>query len=245
MLSSSSSLLFNALQTSTRKLQQQQQKDAQVCRKHTTTYRGWHVFVWFCVCLYTFVYRVCASRNCSTYYTKIYIQYTFCSLTCSCSWRFYSLYSIHSFSTHIYKTLFSLFRAFSSCSPHSHLSNTNFLLNGFISYVRDWNSIKSASITTFKRNANRKKPTSALYISYGEKFVFYNAHRFHIILFFFLPFMGFFPVVTVFSITIIVFRCNFILSARLLHVNYSNANRSHSLYFSIYPHTYLLNELTN
>lgn len=107
--SSSSSLLFNALQTSTRKLQLQRQQhhhnsnemhkcvDTSTQPNHQPRIEDVRCFL-----LYTHVvvvvqrtyYSVCkflVSKIVPHITHKIYIQYTFCSLTCSCLWRFYSL----------------------------------------------------------------------------------------------------------------------------------------------------------
>lgn len=129
------------------------QRDAQVCREHTQPRSEdvRSVCIHMCCCR---VYVQVSSHKIVPHIThKIYIQYTLCSLTCTCLWRFYSpstlvffvavcvVQHVRSFFTKIQFSLF-LYLVFFARTPYSHLSNTNFLLNGFISCARDWNSIK-------------------------------------------------------------------------------------------------------
>lgn len=90
------------------------------CVEHMRIAYEKHVWqrLWVCECV-----CVCDWDG-FAHFTRI-IQYTFCSLTCS--------------------VVVSVFFHFFYTS--SHLSNTNFLLNGFISCAWDWNGIKSANIT--------------------------------------------------------------------------------------------------
>lgn len=79
------------LQTSTRKLQLQQQQ--QTTTRCTSVSKVHNHVLGMCVCLYMYVQYMCKFlvKIVPHITQNVYIQYTFCSLTCSCSWRFYSV----------------------------------------------------------------------------------------------------------------------------------------------------------
>lgn len=101
--------------------------------------------------------QVSSLENCSTYYTQnihtIHILFAHMFMFVAVLFPFDSSSSTSSSCTFTFSSISRFFAR----SLYSHLSNTNFLLNGFISCARDWNSIKEASITTFKRNVNKQK----------------------------------------------------------------------------------------